>query len=77
MTIRPLPILRKRADEACKVLAKILNECPEKIWEHMTLTGQPESEWLIDKEAEEPLEDFVRAFGQLNTAESELLGAAR
>ena len=77
MTIRPLPILRKRADEACKALAKVLNECPEKIWEHMTITGQPESEWFIDKEAEEPLEDFIRAFGQLNTAESELLGAAR
>ena len=77
MTIRPLPILRKRADEACKALAKIIDECPEDIWAHMTLTGSPNILWYTGKESEEPLEDFVRAFGQLNTAESELLGASR
>lgn len=77
MTIRPLPILRKRADEACKALAKVLNECPEDIWARMVVSNSPDPDWFADKIAEEPIEDFVRAFGQLNTAEMELLGCAR
>jgi len=67
----PIPILRKRADAACKDLAKLLKECPETIWAEATQMQFPPEEWTTADN-----DSFWDAFTELHWAEKEALTTA-